>query len=83
MRDDINMQPPLGCNMLNVCDKHCHWSGDGIEHNLVGLPARVRIPVLPGATSRLLHELLVGVSFGFLVGSRFRMTGTLLHLAGA
>jgi hypothetical protein len=45
----------------------------------VGLPAWVRIPVLPSATSRRFHELLGGVHLGFLVGSPFRIACEFLH----
>jgi hypothetical protein len=49
-------------------------SGPGLTLNsAAGLPARVRIPVLPRATSRPLYELLGRVRSGFLVVSPFRI----------
>jgi hypothetical protein len=42
---------------------------DDLELSHAGMPARVRIPVLPRATFRLFYELLGGVRLGFLVVS--------------
>jgi hypothetical protein len=44
-----------------------------------GLPAWVQIPDLPGATFRLLNELLDRVRLGYLVDSTFRIACKFLH----
>jgi NhaP-type Na+/H+ or K+/H+ antiporter len=49
-------------------------------HVGTGLPARVRISVLPSASSRFVYELLGGVRLGFLVGFPFRMARQFLRL---
>jgi hypothetical protein len=48
-------------------------------NSAAGLPARVRIPALLGATSRLLYKLLDRVRLGFLVVSPFQISCTFLH----
>jgi hypothetical protein len=49
-------------------------------NSAAGLPARVHIPVLPSATSRLLHELLSRMRLGFLVVSPFQIAFVFLHV---
>jgi hypothetical protein len=69
----------LCLSMMVVCCIQTRSTLGITLNSAAGLPARVRVPVLPSATSRLIYELLGKVRLGFLVVSPFRIACTFLH----
>jgi hypothetical protein len=65
--------------MKRRCRNDMHLLGKTLN-SAAGLAARVRIRILPCATSRLLYKLLGRVRLGFLVVSPFRIAGAFLHV---
>jgi hypothetical protein len=59
--------------LLHFCFRLDRTHGPEMTNPAAGLPARVRIPVLPSATSHVLYELLARIRLGFLVVSSFRI----------